>query len=591
MTRIAVLEEDRCINGSGCSYICGNVCPVNRSGKDCITLNEETDRPIISEDLCIGCNICVIKCPVSCIYIENLVQELNEEPVQRFGENSFRVYGLPTIKQGVVTGIIGQNGIGKTTILKILAGQLIPNLGDYENKADYGKVINFFKGKELQNYFSSLKDSSLKVSFKPQNITDIPKAFKGKVNDLLEKANERKQLDQITKTLNLKKILDRDLKDLSGGELQRVAIAATCLKDADFYAFDEPTSYLDIKERLNSAQLLRELAELGKSVVVIEHDLAVLDYLSDNVHLLYGKKSAYGIVSNPKSVKNGINEFLDGYVKSENVRFRRKELKFEVKPSTDYKNKKVKTEYPSIKKSFDSFLLEIEGGNLRKAEVLGIMGPNAIGKTTFVKMLAGIEKPDKGSIDFSLKVSYKPQYLVPEKGIRVGEFIDQQDIDKTLFKNEIDRRLSITDFENHLLEELSGGELQKISVAMALARNDSDLVLLDEPTAFVDIEDRLKMADTIRSVVDSKDKIAMVVDHDILFQDYVSDRLIIFSGNPSVKGYAGQAVSMHKGMNSFLKDMKISFRRDPQTGRPRANKLDSQLDKDQKKRGEYFYSV
>ena len=235
--------------------------------------------------------------------------------------------------------------------------------------------------------------------------------------------------------------------------------------------------------------------------------------------------------------------------------------------------------------------MEIEGGNLRDAEVLGIMGPNAIGKTTFVKMLAGIEKPDKGSIDFNFKVSFKPQYLVPEKGIRVGEFIDKQAIDKALFKSEVDRRLSITDFENHMLEELSGGELQKIAVSMALCRNDSDLVLLDEPTAFVDIEDRLKMADAIRSVIDSKDKIAMVVDHDILFQDYVSDRLIIFSGNPSVTGNAGQAVSMHEGMNTFLGQLGISFRRDPQTGRPRANKLDSQLDKEQKAKGEYFYSV
>jgi len=590
MTRVAVLEEDRCINGDGCSYICGEVCPVNRAGKDCITLNKETNRPIISEELCIGCNICVIKCPVSCIYIENLVQELNEPPVQRFGENSFRVYRLPIIKKGEVVGIIGQNGIGKTTILKILAGQLIPNLGNYNEEADYEKVINFFKGKELQNYFNSLKDSSQKVSFKPQNITSIPQAFKGKVKDLLEKVDERKKLEEVSKILNIEKILDRNLKDLSGGELQRVAIAAASLKEADFYAFDEPTSYLDIKERLNSASLMRSLAEEGKSVVVIEHDLAVLDYLSDQVHLLYGKKSAYGIVSNPKSVKNGINEFLNGFVKDENVRFRRKELKFEVKPSTDYKQKTIKANYPVLKKSFKSFSLEVEAGDLREAEVLGIMGPNAIGKTTFVKMLAGAEKPDKGSIDFSLKVSYKPQYITPEKGITVRDFIDSQEIDSTVFKNEVDRRLDISALENHKLEELSGGELQKIAVGLALSR-ESDLVLLDEPTAFVDIEDRLKMADTIRSVTDVKDKICMVVDHDILFQDYVSDRLIIFNGEPSINGKAGKAVSMHEGMNSFLKDMNISFRRDPQTGRPRANKLDSQLDQEQKKKGEYFYAV
>src|SRR3989338_5951745 len=190
MVRVAVLESDRCINGDGCNYICGNVCPVNRAGKECITLPEEEIGssgkeakirvPIISEELCIGCNICVLKCPVDCIYIENLVQELKEPPVHRFGENAFRVYRLPNAKKGEVVGIIGRNGIGKSTILKILSGQLSPNLGEYgknakaiksgENQShgvdnsnvhakagyakaeqNYDQVIEFFRGKELQN--------------------------------------------------------------------------------------------------------------------------------------------------------------------------------------------------------------------------------------------------------------------------------------------------------------------------------------------------------------------------------------------------------------------------------------------------------
>ncbi|MCR4335089.1 MAG: ribosome biogenesis/translation initiation ATPase RLI [archaeon] len=590
MTRVAVLEKDRCINKEGCNFICGNVCPVNRAGKECIIVNKEDNKPVISEDLCIGCNICVIKCPVDCIYIENLVQELTDDPVQRFGENEFRVYRLPLIRQGEIVGLIGRNGIGKSTILNILSGQLIPNLGDYENEPSYDKVVNFFKGRELHEYFSSLKNKSIKVSFKPQNINDIPKAFKGNVNELLKKVDERKKLGEITKILNLEKVLNRDLKSLSGGELQRVAIAAAALKDADFYAFDEPTSYLDVKERLNMAALLRSLALEKKTVIVIEHDLAVLDYLSDYVHLLYGKKSVYGIVSNSKSVKNGINEFLEGFVKDENVRFRKEELKFEVKPSTDYKLKNIIAEYPSMKKSFKDFFLEIEGGDLREAEVLGIMGPNGIGKTTFVKMLAGVEKPDVGSIDLSLKVSYKPQYLSAEHGITVSDFIATQNIDRSIFKQEVDRRLFISELENHKLEELSGGELQKVAVGMALCRNDAELVLLDEPTAFVDIEDRLNMADTIRSVTDSKKKVCLVVDHDILFQDYVSDRLMIFEGESSVRGLARKPFTMHDGMNHFLKEMGISLRRESSNGRPRINKPGSQLDQEQRNKEEYYYA-
>ncbi|PIN85008.1 MAG: ribosome biogenesis/translation initiation ATPase RLI [Candidatus Diapherotrites archaeon CG11_big_fil_rev_8_21_14_0_20_37_9] len=589
MVRIAVVEKDRCINEIGCDFICGKVCPVNRTGKECISLDEK-QRPVVSEDLCIGCNLCVIKCPVDCVYIENLVQELSENPVHRYGENEFRFYRIPVVKKGEIVGLIGRNGIGKSSIVKIISGHIIPNLGDYKGEASYDTVIKFFKGKEQQNFFTALRDSVLKVSYKPQNITDIPKAFKGKVKDLLLKVGSGNNIEKIASELSLGKILSREISTLSGGELQRVAIAAAALKEADIYTFDEPTSYLDIRERLKMARLMRELAESGKGVVVIEHDLAVLDYLSDYVHLLYGKKSVYGITSNPKSVRNGINEFLDGYVKDENVRFRKKELKFEVKPSSDYKKKRVLGTYPDLKKKLGSFSLEVKGGDLRAAEVLGIMGPNGIGKTTFVRLLAGAEKPDSGEIDFSFNVSYKPQYLDPEKGVLVSDFLASQDYDVSIFKNEIDRRLAITELENHRLDELSGGELQKVAVGLALAR-ESDLVLLDEPTAFVDIEDRLNMADAIRSVIDIKNKICMCVDHDILFQDYVSDRLIIFDGEPAVKGIANAAVSMHDGMNAFLGDMGITFRRDPQTGRPRANKAGSQLDQQQKKKGEYYYSM
>ncbi len=599
MARVAVLEHDRCINGDGCNYICGNVCPVNRAGKECIVLPEQEQGssgkqaarlvPIISEELCIGCNICVIKCPVDCIYIENTVQELTEPPVQRFGENAFRIYRLPHIKKGGVVGLIGANGIGKSTILKILSGQLIPNLGNYSKEADYASVMDFFRGREMQAYFKSLSDSSLKVSFKPQNVTEIPKAAKGKVRDLLSKAGK---LDpSVAKSLSLEKILDRDISDLSGGELQKVAIAAACAKDADFYAFDEPTSFLDVRERLNAAKIIRAVAEKGKSVMVIEHDLAVLDYLSDYIHLLYGKKSAYGIVSHPKSVRNGINEFLSGFVKDENVRFRKEELKFAIKPSTDYAKKAIIAHYPRMEKSFGPFSLEVEAGELRESEVLGILGPNGIGKTTFVKMLAGQEKPaGGGKVDLSLRVSYKPQYISAQENTMVGDFVDSQDIDKALFKSEVDKRLRISELQHHRLDELSGGELQKVAVGMALARSGSDIILLDEPSAFVDVEDRLNMADAIKSVAESGKKICMVVDHDILFQDYVSDRLIVFGGEPSVRGFAGKAVPMREGMNTFLKGMGVSFRRDHETGRPRANKEGSQLDSAQKKSGEYYYT-
>jgi len=508
-------------------------------------------------------------------------------PLHQFSQNSFRLYRLPTPKQGRVVGLIGRNGIGKSTAVKILAGELVPNLGNFEEPASYEKVIDFFKGKELQAFFENLCSKKISLSFKPQNIDEIPKHVKGKVSSLLEKVDEKNKLQEIAKELEIDSILGHDISKVSGGELQRIAIAAAMLKKAEIYFFDEPSSYLDIRQRLRIANLIRNLA-LEAAVIVVEHDLAVLDYLSDYINILYGKQSVYGVVSSTKSVLNGINEFLEGYLHDENIRFREKELSFDANPPQKSVKRSKVAEYPALEKSFKGFSLKAEAGELLEGEVIGILGPNAIGKTTFVKMLAGQEKPDKGKVDLKLKVAFKPQYLTAKEGVLVRELF-ASGIDRELFKSEINNRLRIEGLFDNMLSDLSGGELQRVSVALTLCR-ESNIILLDEPSAFLDVEDRLKVAETIKAVAENTGKPALVVDHDILFQDYVSDRLIVFSGTPAKKGFAQPAMPMHEGMNLFLKQMNVSFRRDPKTGRPRANKLDSVRDREQKQRGEYYYS-
>ncbi|MEM1543605.1 MAG: ribosome biogenesis/translation initiation ATPase RLI, partial [Candidatus Bathyarchaeia archaeon] len=554
----------------------------------------ENNRPIVSEVLCTGCGICVKKCPFKAISIVNVPEELKGECVHRFGPNTFKLFRLPVPSPGVVLGLIGENGIGKSTALKILSGEIKPNLERYNNPPDWPEIIRYFRGSTLQVYFQKLSDKSLKVVHKPQYVDRIPRVVKGKVGELLERIDERSMLSEVVERLQLKVIWDRTLDVLSGGELQRVAIAAAVCRDADVYLFDEPSSYLDVKQRLEAAKVIRSLKQEGKMIVVAEHDLAVLDYLSDQVCIFYGKPGVYGIASHVHGVRTGINIYLDGFIPDENMRFRKEPIIFHVKPPLAGSSTNVPIiKWGRMSKSYGSFKLEIEPGDAKMGEVIGILGPNGIGKTTFIKILAGLEKPDDGSspTENVLRVSYKPQYISTEYEGTVEDLLRmaaKEQFTSSWYQTEIVNPLNLSPLFDRNVKDLSGGELQKVAIAVCLSR-EAELYLLDEPSAYLDVEERLAMAKTIRRVVEDKNVTAFVVEHDIVAQDFIADRLMIFIGEPGLHGVAKSPMSLLDGMNAFLKEMNITFRRDPDTKRPRVNKEDSRLDKYQKKIGQYYY--
>ncbi len=330
MTRIAIIKKEKCNPRECGDFLCKRVCPVNRQGKDCIITSPIHSKAQINEVQCIGCGICVVKCPFKAIDIINLPESLKEDPIHRFGDNGFALYSLPTPVMGRVVGIIGRNGIGKSTAIKILAGLQKPNFGRKKD-ASYEEIIDFFKGTETHAFFEKVKEGKISISYKPQNVDLIPKNAKGTVRELLKKADQKGSMAEIAELLELNNILDSDIKDISGGELQRVAIAATVLKKANFYIFDEPTSYLDIKQRLKIAKFIRTMANEDTAVLIIEHDLIALDYMADVVHIMYGKPGCFGIVAMPRATKTGINTYLEGYHKDENIRFRDKKIMFDVK--------------------------------------------------------------------------------------------------------------------------------------------------------------------------------------------------------------------------------------------------------------------
>ena len=590
MTRIAVMNYDKC-KPKKCNQLCIKFCPMVRSRVEAVRFEE--NKILISEKLCSGCGICVKKCPFKAISIVNLPDELEKDCSHRFGENAFKLFRLPMPSPGTVLGLLGQNGIGKSTTLKVLAGEIKPNLGNFTNPPDWNTIIQFYRGSSLQEYFQKMSQGNLVVSHKPQYVDRIPKAIQGKVSELLERVDQRKILNKLGEELELKKIWDRKLDVLSGGELQRVAVTAALCREADVYLFDEPSSYLDVKQRLEVAKAIRSLKEQQKTVVVAEHDLAIIDYLSDQICVFYGEPSVYGVVSHVHGVRTGINIYLQGYIADENILFRKESIIFHEKPPTvTALGSEVLLRWGHVEKTFPGFKLSVQPGEIRRGEIVGILGPNGIGKTTFVKILAGLEESDDKQKFGELTVSYKPQYIAADYTGTVQELlmsVAKENYISGWYRTEILEPFRVEPLLDHYIMELSGGELQKIAIATALSRK-ADLILLDEPSAYLDVEERLNLAKALRRVVEAHSIPAFVVEHDVVTQDFIADRLMVFSGESGVRGAAAPPTTLRKGMNQFLKEMNVTFRRDSVTRRPRVNKEGSRLDIMQKDLGEYYYT-
>lgn len=590
--RVAVLDKELC-QPKKCGLECIKYCPVNKSGADCIILNEETKKAQIDEDICNGCGICVKVCPFDAITIVNLATELATDKVHQYGQNSFRLYKLPTPKKGEVMGLLGRNGMGKSTVVNILSGNLKPNLGKYEEPPDWDEILKYYSGTELKSHFEKIKENQIRASIKPQQVHHVAQAFDGTGKELLQKYDERGVSQQLIKELGLENSMEHSLKELSGGELQRIAVAVASAKDTDFYFFDEPSSYNDVFQRTGVARVIQSLAKIGKSVMVVEHDLTLLDYLSDYIEVLYGEPAAYGIVSSVLSTKVGINVFLDGYLPNENVRFRDKKFSFDVSSSStdEFQEGSEVIIYPKLEKKYPTFSVSIEPGMVRKGEVLGIMGANALGKTTMMKIIAGVEKPDSGEVDKKVKIAYKPQYLQSDQDVEVVSVLDKANgnqIEGSQEEEQIVDPLKIKKLYNKSIKNLSGGELQKVAVASCLLQK-VDLYALDEPSAFLDVEDRIAIAKFLQKFVRSYGKSAIVIDHDLQLMDLISDRMVIFEGKSGIEGHATEPLTKTEAMNRFLKTLDISFRRDEKSLRPRVNKLESRLDKQQKESGNFYY--
>lgn len=434
--------------------------------------------------------------------------------------------------------------------------------------------------------------------------------------------NQRNNLEWAMSELDLNHVKDREIEVLSGGELQRFAIAVVVVQTSDVYMFDEPSSYLDVKQRLKAATTIRSVVAgeegLQKFVIVVEHDLAILDYLSDYICCLYGTPSAYGVVTMPFSVREGINIFLAGFIPTENLRFRDEELNFKMASSTelfDNPGRNHMYRYPDMTKTMKgggeaggagrSFILHVENGSFTDSEIIVMLGENGTGKTTFIRMMAGLLKSDEavkaeeeGDMDKAaalgvpqLNVSYKPQKISPKFQGTVRQLLHKKIRDSYVhpqFVSDVMRPMSMDPIMDNGVQDLSGGELQRVAIVLCLG-TPADIYLIDEPSAYLDSEQRIAASKVIKRFIMHAKKTAFIVEHDFIMATYLADRVVVYDGAPGVETTAHSPQALIPGMNTFLKQLNITFRRDPSNYRPRINKMDSIKDREQKAAGNYFY--
>ncbi len=221
-----------------------------------------------------------------------------------------------------------------------------------------------------------------------------------------------------------------------------------------------------------------------------------------------------------------------------------------------------------------------------------MLGENGTGKTTFIRMLAGLLKPDDESVNLpTLNVSYKPQKISPKFEGNVRQLLHTKIramYSHPQFQTDVMRPLRIEELMDQEVSNISGGELQRVAITLALGK-PSDIYLIDEPSAYLDSEQRIVCAKVIKRFILHQKKAAFVVEHDFIMATYLADRVVVYSGEPGVKTFAHSPQNLLSGMNKFLRHLEITFRRDPTNHRPRINKLNSVKDSEQKRSGNYFF--
>jgi ATP-binding cassette subfamily E protein 1 len=344
------------------------------------------------------------------------------------------------------------------------------------------------------------------------------------------------------------------------------------------------------------ANLIKSIADNQKYVFVVDHDLSILDFVADYVHIMFGEPSCYGVVSTLYGTLEGINIYFEGYIPADNTRFRDEPYKLiEVNTAEILKNNKTIAgiiQYDADVINFDNFVLNIKETKISsETNMIVIMGKNGTGKSTYLKYLADT---------LQLNISFKQQINnYADSKLTVQELLYNNIKDamvSNLFTSDVINLLGINKIISKKIKKLSGGELQRLSIALCLGK-PADVYLLDEPSASLDVEYRFTTTKVIKRFMMHNKKIGIIVEHDILMAISLAkeqfSKVLVFSEikQEGLKRYCetSKLLDFDTGINKFLKSINTTFRTDKVNNRPKINKFESVMDREQKMNENYYF--
>ena len=411
------------------------------------------------------------------------------------------------INKGECILLTGVSGSGKSTLIHLMNG-LIPTL--YEGHLE-GDIL--FKNKDLKDIESY--DISKNIGYVSQDprghffTTNTTSELVFSMENYGIPLNEmKKKYSQLVELLELEKLVDKNIIYISSGERQKIAIGCSLSLEPEIIILDEPSSNLDFYMTKKLKQLIEKLKTKGYTIIIAEHRMYYIQDLIDRVFVINNGKVIEKTISDLKSNNEIPLRSLDIFnLELENISSKNKELLMEINNIT----------YKDILTNITT--------TIYKGDVIGLIGKNGVGKTTLLRLLSNIIKPDKGKvvgkvIPFLVMQDMDYQFFTEsvESEMKFGDAdIDLEKINSLLMK------LGLTEFKDKIPFELSGGQKQRLLIAISALAN-VNLLMFDEPTSGLDYVNMTKVSGILKDL--SKNSALIVATHDIEFLYKTCNRVI-----------------------------------------------------------------